>query len=165
MQGRHTHTFYFREKWQEQTHPQHERVQNMLQFVLRDTAPGDTFEDTVVEKFMNRLGKIQTSYKRQQGSRLTAVVYRWRSELCAYSNRRTTFMEFSFSTFGQRYSGESYEKRALRRTAIQRLRKAPHSMCIQRWEQPEIPRFERNEMLQKMITQLRKSEGLRHLKT
>jgi hypothetical protein len=152
--GRRTHTFYFREKWITETRPEHVRVENMLRDVIAETDVKVGFEDAVVKKFMTRLPKIQTTYKMKQGSRLTAVVYKWFSKFCTVKQYYVTHFEYAFSSFVNRHGTENFEKRALRSTALKRLKKAPRNIQL---DSPcDCPRFERHEALKGMVAYIRK---------
>jgi len=77
MSKQKTHTFYFREKWDTGTRPQHQRVASMLRSTL---AAADGNLEDVVENFLRKLDRVQTVHKMKLNSRLTAVTYRFKHQ-------------------------------------------------------------------------------------
>jgi len=175
--GRHIHTFYFREKWETTTKAEHERVAHMLREALNGTKTHGVveYQKEVVDIFMRRLPKVQTSYKMKRGSRFTAVVYKWfdgeltpgpplfKDRPPSQKRQIGTHFEFAFSTFINRRGNESFNKRGLRQTALKRLEKSPRTLKV--LSDDNISRFQRHKILKRRIAQLRKEIGLNHLKT
>ena len=90
MLNRKIHTFYFREKWDTVVRSQSKRVGALLRSLLvedRKAKHGATEDsEDVVNTFLRKLRRVQTSHKMKRNSRLTAAVYRFKTqEVCVWT--------------------------------------------------------------------------------